>query len=177
MAEEQIIITERPGHVLVQVPKGPFPWARFLIACVVISLVWMILLPYLISWHDTGRALLESEYRWPLRLVGAPLFLTAYFLVTFHGFSMPNDSFSYYLSSAFHHFDIEADRENVSIRKYWLLRTQTQTIQTKFVRGFAIDDGWFVCRTTTSPIVICDGPPSAVIAEPMAALNRVVAKD
>ncbi len=177
MPEQDIITAESDGRVKVTVRKGSFPWERFAIACVVISLVWIIALPQAIKWLPMADAIFASEYWTLVRFAGAAVFLLLYFLITFHGFYVPGDSFSYFLTFAFHHFEIEADADNVSIRKYWLLRTQTQTIATKFVTSFAIDDGWFVCRTSTNPIVICDAPPKSVIKKPLDALNRVVSTE
>lgn len=177
LPEKDIITTEADGRVKVATRWGSFPWERFAIACGLVSLVWIVALPQAVAWLPMADDLFASDY-WPLiRFGGAPVFLLVYFLGTFHGFHVPGDSFSYFLTFAFHRFEIEADSAYVAIRKYWLFRRSTKKIATSSVRSFAIDDGWFVCNTFAGRIVICDGPPKSVIKEPIDALNRVVEKE
>ena len=171
---EDIEIIAGDNRVQVKFRRGPFPWARFFIACVLFTVVWFLLVPFLIDWLELFLGFDSSEYHRPIRLYGAPIFLTIYFLVTFHGFYAPGDGFSYFMSSAFHHFDVEANLKCVVIRKYWLMRTSKKTIPIQNVDQFAIDDGWFVCQTNMGNIVICDGPPSAVIQPPIESLNRII---
>jgi hypothetical protein len=158
MSTQPITITSNSDSVTIDISKdyfgGGFPWFRTAICFAILTGVYFVALPHLLSAVPPLRELPHIQVIKHLAIL--PI-LIVFFLLHFMGFHIrTDDGTSYFLSLAFYSPRIIATPRDITIVRRWFLRKQTTRIPVPELQEFKTSP-WFQFVSSRRTVTISDG--------------------